>query len=153
MFLEDEGEIEAAIESYHRAFAIEPNKEGLREQLTDLHNRRGLTLQASHDNAAAAIHFRESLALQPDDALAQLGLGLTLLDLGQFRESLEQLQRGTNRSAASGFKSTSAAPLADYRPLAILAAAQVGSGRAEGAQDLDEMTKKAWRNQAACVVA
>lgn len=77
--LRDRGRTAEAMALYRMALALDPASVNV---LTNVGN----ALNYAGEGAAAPIHYRRALAIDPGDPLAHFDLGVTLLQLGRYRE-------------------------------------------------------------------
>ncbi len=82
---EDAGRIDAALELYERAVAVDPDNASGRSNLGALLAERGRV-------ADAVPHLSAAVRIRPDDPDARFNLGMALLDLGRPDEAAAELQ-------------------------------------------------------------
>jgi tetratricopeptide (TPR) repeat protein len=85
--LEVKGDWPGTIAAYQAAIACDP-------KYALAHNNLGNAFKASKDPAKAVDCYRQAIACDPQYVLAHFNLGLTLRDLGEFAEALQELRLG-----------------------------------------------------------
>lgn len=80
--------LDAALETYKRALAIDPNH-------AELHNNLGVTHTKTGAWAAAAASFKRAAELMPDYIDAHSNLGVALIETGYLDEAIISLKRAT----------------------------------------------------------
>jgi serine/threonine-protein kinase len=114
MALGSRGRHEEAIAEYRRAITLRPD-------YALAHYNLGRALYFADRNAEAAVAYRRVIELQPDLAEAHCNLAWALRELGQFAESLVEMERGhTLGSKRSDWKYPSADWLLESQRLAKL---------------------------------
>ena len=80
------GQLDQAVESYHRALAIRPD-------YAEAHNNLGNALRDLGKREESVASYHRALAIKPDYAEAHYNLGVALSDLGELEEAVASYRR------------------------------------------------------------
>ncbi len=84
--LRNQGRLDAAVESYHKALAIRPD-------YAEVHYNLGLALQQQSKLDAAIESYQKALAIKPDYAEAHNNLGIALQQQGRLDAAVESYRK------------------------------------------------------------